>query len=447
MGMYNSVDISLHAIHDSLMCLLIMIKKLIMSNDVLQGNKVFDFKVLFGPMFGCEFHLPAGSYFFIVGSERSSVNSPGTFSDAHTFQLQHVAHYSHNTLYLPCEDASAPNFILHLSSSMDNNEESCLKVEFLDPAGSSNFDIAENEAIRHNGVSFVIKDSHSDWESETLSHEQYNSHSKIKAQPSTTKINRRRVLTIFLPFLVAITLFFVWYDDGQNNSEKRISDINAYLSGSPTPFSILKGRDGTSLYLLVQDYQGMEWLQEAILKYEYNHNITVLLAAQKSKEIINRLHIAGEPVLQLDLDSPQHPVISLYQQLAPANEKKLRERLLQELPFANDITVKTVDKKQLLDYAKQGIDKLHIYSKVITTANGYSLNVHQKLSDSQLLSLRNFIHQFSEQWGNEIINFSFILDENWLNNMSYVNSADGYLFLAPQHWYFPLTNEGLNYVK
>jgi len=185
----------------------------------------------------------------------------------------------------------------------------------------------------------------------------------------------------------------------------------------------------------------MEWAKEAINKMHIQENIFLVLLSKNKKDIIDELSQMGYPVLQFDYSSPEHPVLAIYRTLTHQEEIDLIKITLQKIPYALSINFIIKTKEQLVQDARQGLDKLNVHYRLISTATGYSLVIRDALSDNTLQSLYEFISIFNQQWGDIVITFSINLDENWLQNKSYLDSTKGYLFLNPRHWYFPLNNK------
>lgn len=404
-----------------------------------EALKKFTLKVLFGPMFGCELHLPADDYFLIINpGSAPQDNATTTMSPG-----EHAAAYTHNTLYLPC-DMPSPNITLRLSAIFrdeDSDEGYRLEVQGVDRSYSAL--LKENEVFLHEHIRFAIKHSEDEWpediknfslspprdaefsEQERLDHKKY--HALLFA-------------SIILLFLV-ITAGVIWYK--KLESDRQVLTLNEALAGAPMPVDIVRGRDN-NIYVLIQNFQAMEWTRQALFKLQSKDNVVPVWLTQQRNEIISQLANAGYPVLQIDYSKPQHPTIALYRGLTLQEEKNFKAIVLQKIPFALDIKVLVKTKAQLLQEARQGLDRLHIYYRQINSTSGYALVIRDALSDSTLRSLQHFIKQFNHQWGDREINFSINLDENWLQDKSYVDSSKGYLFLNPRHWYFPLKQGDLN---
>lgn len=402
-----------------------------------EAQEKFTLKVLFGPMFGCELHLPADDYFLVINPGLAlQDNATATMSSG-----VHAAAYTQNTLYIPC-DIPSPNIILRLSALFrdeESDEGYRLEVQGVDRSYPAL--LKENEVFVHEHIRLAIKRNEDDWRAEIKN---FNLSQTLDAefseQEKPQKFNGKKnnaliFCSIILLFLV-ITSCVIWYK--KLESERQVLTLNEALAGAPMPVNIVRCRDNNIIYVLTQSFQAMEWTREALFKLQDNNRVVPVWLTQQRNEVISQLANAGYPVLQIDYSKPQQPEIALYRGLTLQEEKKFKAIVLQKIPFALDIKVLVKTKAQLLQEARQGLDRLHIYYRQINSTGGYALVVRDALSDSALRSLQHFIKQFNHQWGSRVINFSINLDENWLQDKSYVDSSNGYLFLNPRHWYFPL---------
>ncbi|QQG29064.1 PrgH/EprH family type III secretion apparatus protein [Pectobacterium carotovorum] len=407
----------------------------------------FTIKLLFGPMFGCELNVTAGDYFLIINPSSTLQDETAGISSVQ----EHAVHYTLNTLYIPCNVLS-PNIILRLSHRLENEDKAGYGVEILDVSGNENVLVDENEIFTHGHICFAFKQSEKIWSEDILNYNLQSTEQKSErvlanhdiARFFNKRKNRAIAFGLFLLFLLLISASIVWYK--KIESDRHVLTLNSVLSGSPSPLEVVKSRDDKTIFVLAQKLQEMEWAQEALfIKIKDNQNVVPVWLAQHKEETIALLYQAGYPVLQLDYSTPQHPVLAIYLPLSKTEEENLKSILLQKIPFATDIKLIVKDKNQLLKEARQGLDRLHIAYRKINTEVGYSLIIRDALSDSVLTSLNQYIKKFNSQWGSNIINFSINLDENWLQDKSYVDSSNGYLFLNPRHWYFPLKKRDINY--
>ncbi|WP_176733524.1 PrgH/EprH family type III secretion apparatus protein [Aeromonas hydrophila] len=406
-------------------------------------QKEFTLKVLFGPMFGCELQLPADDYFLIINPAPAlKDNATATMSPG-----EHAAAYTLNTLYIPC-DMSSPNIILRLSAPFRDEElDEGYRVEVQCADRSYSALLKENDIFVHEHIRFAIKQSEDDW---LTGINNFNLSSTLEAEFSeqtklrgfNAKKTRALIVCSIILLLLVITAGGIWYK--KLESERRVLTLNEALAGAPMPVDIVRGRGDNLIYVITHNFQAMEWTRKALYKLQGKDSVVPVWLTQQRNEVISQLANAGYPVLQIDYSKPQHPTVALYKELTLHEEQNIKAFILQKIPFAVDIKVLVKTKEQLLQDARQGLDRLHIYYRQINSTGGYALVVRDALSDSALRSLQHFIKQFNHQWGSNVINFSINLDENWLQNKSYVDSSNGYLFLAPRHWYFPLKKGDLN---
>ncbi|SFN66243.1 type III secretion system protein PrgH/EprH [Izhakiella capsodis] len=410
--------------------------------------KAYTLKILFGPMFGCELHLPVGDYFLIITPALTlqDVDADNMLN----FVGEHAVSYTHNTLYIPGNTPS-PNLVLRLSAPIEEEEEgksnSSYNVDILNETECHSTLLRINEVFVYEHIRFAIKADDDEW-SEDIKNFVLNP--ELSAGDSQQAVKRNHNLkkhyilvvcsiTLFIVLLVsAIMLYKISERDHQ------ILNLNNALSGSPTPLDIVRGRNDKHLYILTNDYQTMEWIQEGLFRLGKYHDAIPVLLYHEKNEVVDQLNNAGYPVLEIDYTQPQHPIIALWKTLSIKLQQQLIAMTMQKIPFAD--TVKTVvkTKAQLLQYAQESLARLHIDYRQLNTPGGYAFIIRGSLSDTSLTALNNFITTFNQQWGNRIINFSINMDENWLESKSYLDSSNGYLFINPLHWYFPLKHGDIN---
>ncbi|MEB5957504.1 PrgH/EprH family type III secretion apparatus protein [Escherichia coli] len=403
----------------------------------------YTMKVLFGPMFGCELHLPADDYFLIIAPGLALKDNVTTSLSA----MDHAATYTQKTLYIPCETPS-PNLILHLLEQADKDGIGVgYHIEIQDESNSHPVALRENEVFTYQHIRFAIKRNEDEWSEHIKNFTLPSVHDdEFSSQKMHESLKNKRHQTLIICTIILImsllTASVIWYRKLEH--EQQLFNLNEVIGSAPFPLEIVRGHNDKFIYVLAKEYQAMEWVQEALFKRQENKTVVPVWLPKQKKEIIEQLSKAGFPVLQIDFTKPQHPIIALWQDLSTQEIEDLNVAALQQIPFALDIRTTIKTKVQLLQDARQGLDRLHIYYRQINTPTGYALVVRDALSDSALSALLYFIKNFNHQWGNRIINFSVNLDENWLQNKSYLDSSNGYLFLNPHHWYFPLKQGDAN---
>lgn len=409
-----------------------------MINDEI--NKKFSIKILFGPMFGCELHLPADDYFLIINPSQALEDK------AHDLRLEHdhAASYTQNTLYIPC-DTPSPNITLFLSNPSVKDGQAHFDVKVHDEEGESTVSsLKENAIFTYKHIRLAVKYDDDVWHEDIKNYQpsQLPVASDNDAETNNT-FSRKRAFALFMgaAFLILLlTSAFIYY---KVTTDQQVITLSEVLAGAPAPLKVIKGRDNKHVYILARQSREMEWAKEAVHKLKDQKNIVLILLSRNTRSVISELSHDGYPVLQFDNTVPERPTLAVYRTLTPNEASNLKNLVLQKLPYASDIQFITRSKKQLLADAQQGLDRLNVHYRLITTANGYALVIRDSLSDSTLNSVLNFIKTYEQQWGDSVITFSVNLDENWLQNKSYVDSKKGYLFLNPRHWYFPLNNKDI----
>lgn len=396
----------------------------------------YTLKILFGPMFGCELHLTAEDYFIIINPRSSlqQMDSESTPAQAHS------AHYTHNTLYIPCDFAS-PNILLRLSNLCHNDENLSAVIEIYRSSERYETVLHENEIFTDEHIRFSFKRSDIEWAEEIRDYNLLQVNKTTLTRNSTVtfpkKTNRHAIF--FTSGLLVILLLIIsvyWYKN--NAYDAHVSTLSEVLSGVSAPFDIVKSRDNKLIFVLVSRLQEMEWVKEALYKLKEDNSVIPVWITQHKKLVIAQLVYAGYPVLQLDYSLPKHPVLAVYRQLTKTEEESLKSAVLKNILYASDVEIIVKTKEELLIEARNGLDSLNIKYRQINTNKGYGFIIRDALSDTILAASRRFIKDFELKWGNNIITFSIHLDENWLLNKSYIDSTNGYLFLNPRHWYFPL---------
>lgn len=403
-------------------------------------QKFYTLKILFGPLFGCELHLPADDYFLIISARMANDNSFHSIESAQN----HAASFTKNTLYIPC-DLPSPNLLLHLSSPINGNStEKSYLIDVQDELNSFEVTLKENEIFIHGPIRLAIKSSEEHW-LDNITHFMLTRSSETE-EPQQSKryfspVKKKAVLILCLIIVLLLLLIAIGRYSAINNESTHLSELKHALVRAPTPLNILPGRTEPLVYILAKHYQTMQWLEEALIKLNLNSSIVPIWLPQLSKDVTSQLINAGYPVLQVDYARPEAPVITLWQTLTPQQAEKFSALALTFIPFAREITTAVKTKNQLLQDAQQGLERLQIAYRQITTSSGYAFVIRDTLDDTTFVALRDFITEFYHNWGDRIITFSINLNENGLVDKSYVDATNGYLFLTPRHWYFPLNKE------
>lgn len=405
------------------------------------GNReTFTLKILFGPMFGCELNLPADDYFFNIHPQIKQNHIGGDMQEGVT----NMASFACKTLYIPCE-VDSENLRISLTEKVEIDGKHGYQVDILGPDNIGIAIIEENVFFQHGSIRLALKKCHEEWSDEISTYNWTKASPPYFSDTLLEKTHNKKTKKYSF-FFLTLALFFVfiyiaWYDYWQRPSH--VASLNTILAGSPAPLKIIKSDN--KIYVFGEGYQEMTWLHDVLYKLNETTNVTPIWTTRTRKEVIKKLHNKGFPVLQLDLTLPEFPQLYTYRKLDNEQKAALKTEAHQSLPYAKRIDIFFKDKESLVKQAQHGLERFQILYRCVTTDSGFALIIKDDLSDSAINSLNTFITDFYNQWGDQIVSFSVNMNENILKDKSYLNAKEGYLFISPKHWYFPLNKKEINY--
>lgn len=391
----------------------------------------YTLKILFGPMYGCDLTLPADNYF--IHYDENDIVSFGT--TAPLTESIHAGECSDNImLYIP-SNLPSPNITLCLA----NNAESTTtehKAFIHSPSGMDELTISENKIFSYENLCFALKKSSENWSENLLSHEKIvtTTNEIPKAGTNITLNKNNLLLSISLAILFIFSAAcFLFYN---NRADHQIVSLQESLSSAPGEFHIIPGNEG-KVYIFTYVHQTLAWINQALYKLNRQADVTVLSEKKSREDILNLLLKNGIPVLNINLKNPTTPLISLYDQGNQISSEVMISAFREVLPFVQKIEITRYEKQDVISQARQGLDKLHVFYREVETTKGYSFIIHGAINDSTLSSLKKFISEYRKDWGSNLVNFSVNLNDDLLKDKSYLDAKNGYLFLNPNHWYFP----------
>jgi len=397
---------------------------------VVQQN--FTLKLLFGPMFGCELNLLAEDYFLITGYE-----TPRGIEDDVVHE-HHAAAFATNTLYIP-SSAEAPNITLHLSECLSSRDPDVFSMELHDEKDVTRESVKLNTLISRGIIRFAVKRSEEEWNLPIIDAD-LPTPEKQKANKNFKKIiATRRFLIAGGGMATLLLLAAVFFGFNLNKETPNLHPLEELVAHTPGTVSLLKSRQGDRIFLLTENFETLEWIKASLSRSPDIKNAVPALINDEEQQALSDLITAGYPALQVNLQHPLQPSLSLYQAVPVRDVMKIKKTVMQSLPFAKSVQVQIKDKKQLLESATQGLDRLHIVYEMHSAPSGYTLAINGDLHDTTLNDIESFIRNFYRQWGDNFIHFSVNPNENLLHDKSYVTSQGGYVFLGPKQWYFTST--------
>ncbi|ELD0488015.1 hypothetical protein QUQ58_004614 [Escherichia coli] len=390
-------------------------------------TELFEIKIFFGAMYGSELTLPEDDYFIIT---RTKTIEDGNGQE-NKYENIGSANFIYKTLYFP-GGTTTPNFLLMLKKRTDRY----VVVIYSETGPRRYYTLKSNEIFCHDGVYFAVKKMSEKWSDEVDNF----SRNKFFIQKYSCLLRGRKrdfIVWLSIILLCLFVLFLFWADSSRVESSQK----NSFLSEAPWPLSIVDSPRTHFRYVLTKNVHEMDWVNGALLKVKGENNVIPVLLPKVQKNVIDEMYFAGFPVLQINFSNPQNPVLYLSRAMVNSESDALKKKLFEKIPFITAITFIVCDRNELLEQARQGLVRLNVAFKQVRTTNGYALIAQESLNDHQLFNLNNFIENFYEQWGDKYISFSINLNENWLQNKSYLENINGggYVFLDPSHWYFPLT--------
>ncbi|MCW2474868.1 PrgH/EprH family type III secretion apparatus protein [Candidatus Symbiopectobacterium sp. NZEC151] len=410
-------------------------------DDNTTNREIFTLKILFGPMYGCELNLPVDNYFFNIHPEIKQSSTGGDMQEG----VANMASFACKTLYIPCE-VDSDNLRLYLTEKLEIDGKSGYQVDILGPDNSQTVLIEENVFFQQGNIRLALKKNHDKWSDEISTSNWVKANQTLSLSDASLRRAKKDNLKTYSYSLLILTIFCIctyiaWYNYSQQSSQ--IVSLNAVLAGSPAPLKIIKSDN--QIYVFGEGYQEIAWLHDVLYKLNETTKVTPIWTSRTRKEVIKKLHNKGFPILQLDLTLPEFPQLYTYRKLDNEQETSLKTQAHQSLPYAKRIDVFFRDKESLVKQAQHGLERIQILYRCVTTDNGFALIIRDDLSDSAINALNIFITDFYNQWGDQIVSFSINMNENILKDKSYLNAKEGYLFISPTHWYFPLNKKDINY--
>ena len=106
------------------------------------------------------------------------------------------------------------------------------------------------------------------------------------------------------------------------------------------------------------------------------------------------------------------------------------------MPYSEMVIVDKWDDAMLEQQARTGLDLIGITYLPKFDDHRITFLIQGDLTDVELLNLQKFTHNFYQYFGTEYIHFSVDLDDDWLKGKSFKYNGNGYVKLAPKHWFF-----------
>ncbi|ERD99718.1 PrgH/EprH family type III secretion apparatus protein [Pseudogulbenkiania ferrooxidans] len=365
---------------------------------------------------GCEFLLRPGRTLFLVGPSEALA------------EPRQLPELPGDTLYVPLADGGV-NFEILIEEDARIRELGLDEVNEY-PAGF-------NQIIRVGALELALRPQDQPWLPEVLNPRQ--------TDTLTTKPPRRRNRWLAIPALVALLaaagLGFGSYQQWQDSSQRKTTELSALLGNNPQRFQILPGQDGR-FYVAAANERDTAWARQALLRSD-DPRASEVITPLRENERIGRWLAGTYPDLAyycLQLNDPRHPQlwISLQRAALSAEDKmRLSARLIERLPYADKVEIIPMDDAAAAREAEAELQRLALPFRRQDNPGSVVFAISGSLGDDELQRARQFVDRYYRQWGGRYVQFAIELKDDWLKGKSFKYGDQGYVKLDAGHWYFP----------
>lgn len=377
-------------------------------------------RLLNGVLNGCEFKIDSSRVLVIV-SDISQTNNLSPLDDLPT-----------DTIFLPVNEGGI-NFELVFDSE-DTNENSIL-IRELNESGAYEKYVSYNNVIQVGELFFAVKRASEEWSDVVLNAKKLSKKEKRQLISTAGKHYILVYFAITTLFLVLIAFCMHIYNS-ETHYMRRLSEL---LQNRELIFT--EGRDHI-LYVVAKDENRAIWANQVIERGDFSKSRVKVISPNDE---IQRIYLwLGDnyPKLQyfrIQLGRSLVPILLVSWQrtkLTKGQLESMRVRLMELLPYVNNINIVLVDDNDLIQEAEQSLQSLGVQYVKESNDNYISYNITGELTDSELLRLKLFINNFYRQWGTEFIIFNVSLQSDPLKDKSYLTGENHFIKNSQNQWTF-----------
>lgn len=413
-------------------------------------DRTFNFRILFGPLFGTDLLIAGAEVFFYVGD--NTIENAANAGESTPAQASHALAHANNTLYIPYR-ADQPNFRLRIGKTSGNGNDTQdrepslgstgdgdFEVDFLHPDTSETQSGTFNAVCRHGDIAFAIKREDEAWSETVLTYAQAASSNTIVALRDSASGTRGA----WLPKVLAVCSVTLLIGGGavlglrvlrHHTDAQRVANISELLAPAPAPNVILNGASG-EVYVLSASQDGAEWDRQVLLKAAPPERVQVATLDGERQRLESSLDKAGADFITVRLANPARPTLVVRANVSPESRDAAVHEVQRAAPYAAQVQVTYANVETMLREARNGLDKVGVPYRQIARPNGTTFQVADSLGDEELSAVRNLIVSYGQKWGARCVNFKVELRTDWLKDKSYREGQNGYVLLQRNTWYF-----------
>lgn len=375
---------------------------------------------------GCEFHLPAGKTLFLVKAESDILSLSG------------MPDLPEDAIYIPLAEGG-----LNFEVLLTEPAASAVTIRILAPGDIKEINYVFNTVCKVGNLEFAIKPIDEPWGAQVLAHERP-AVAPVASLPPPVLVEKPKFPTLLIGaiLLLAGALFGAsrWWTA---NPQQQANELSMLLTGSVENLQILVGRDGV-FYVFANSERDATWAKQTLARSPLSKPVKVMTYREEAARIGQQLEL-DNPLFAyyvLRFEQPgQAKLFFSYERvlLNAAGRDSLTRKMMQWLPYATKIELVPVADADVVRQAKLGLDNLGVPYAQINHSSGTTFLIEGALEDIELQKARTFVDAFYRQWGDHYVQFSVALKDDPLKGKSFLSGSQGYVKMAPSHWYFPKT--------
>lgn len=223
-----------------------------------------------------------------------------------------------------------------------------------------------------------------------------------------------------------------------------VAALQEALRGGPESFTILAGRDH-HLYVFAHHPENMLWAMRAVHSLPQEEQAVFVTPESEAERVGHLLEAAGQASAVIAVTQPQRPMVHVVAHgvAALSAVDSTRTLLMNAMPYAQDVTVDTIDEQALARKAQADLGALGISSRIVSVADHVSVMNDVVLADADLASMLSYRKRFTNQWGERLVSIRIQLWDDLTKGQSYEYGPQQLLTTEQGRWKFlsPVTPE------